>query len=161
MMRGITGLSEWYSPVAPNTGLHPRPGSASSLKKYFDEVDPEGWSSVYYPSRKGENVEQLLDRSAGLLHDLIPEVERKFEGKHQRIVLFSHAATIIALDKELLGNRDHPVRVGCCTLSEFDKDGDAWKMIKLADGSHLKEGTQREWGFEDIVLSDGHVRLYL
>ncbi|KAG5733097.1 hypothetical protein E4T56_gene14020, partial [Termitomyces sp. T112] len=26
------GLAEWYSPVAPGTGLHPRPGSAESLK---------------------------------------------------------------------------------------------------------------------------------
>jgi transcription factor C subunit 7 len=159
MVFGFEGLSEWYSPILPNTGLHPRPGSAASLKTYFPEIDAESWSSVYYPSRRGENVDALLDRAAGLLRDLVPEVERKFEGRHRNIVLFSHAATIIALDKELLGDRSQSVRVGCCTLSEFDREGEGWKVVKLAEGGHLAEGVQREWGFEDILFSNGDVRI--
>ena len=29
------GLSEWYSPVTPGTGLHPRPAPADDLQRYF------------------------------------------------------------------------------------------------------------------------------
>ncbi|KAL6302183.1 histidine phosphatase superfamily [Sparassis latifolia] len=155
------GLSEWYSPVAPGTGLHPRPTSASSLRSYFPHID-DSWSSIWYPSRRGEDVEQCHDRVNGLLCALIPEVERRFSDKHKRILLVSHAATIIALSRELVGKRDLPLRVGCCTLSVLDRPDDTkivghWNPQRLADGAHLKDGASREWGFEDIVIANGRV----
>ncbi|KAH9946657.1 phosphoglycerate mutase-like protein [Amylocystis lapponica] len=156
------GLSEWYSPVVPGSGLHPRPASAASLRSYFDEIDPS-WSSVWYPSRKGEDVEQCHDRVNGCLKALIPEIERSFPDRHQRILLVSHAATIIALTRELLGSRELPLRVGCCTLTEATRQKGStevvghWRAKRLADGSHLKEGSSRDWGFEDIVIMDGKV----
>jgi len=156
------GLSEWYSPVIPGSGLHPRPASASSLHSYFNEID-DSWSSVWYPSRKGEDVEQCHGRASGCLKALITEVERRYSGKHRRILLVSHAATVIALTHELLGNRGLPLRVGCCTLTEVVRERDeieavgSWQAKRLADGSHLKDGSSRDWGFEDIVIADGKV----
>ncbi|KAG5342429.1 hypothetical protein C0989_002264 [Termitomyces sp. Mn162] len=156
------GLAEWYSPVAPGTGLHPRPGSAESLKQYFPEIDPS-WSSVWYVSRKGEDVQQIHDRTDGFLEAFTVEIDRKFPGKHSRILLVSHAATVITLVRSLLGDRDLPVRVGCCSLSEFERIPDkqrtlgSWKAIRLADGSHLKDGASRDWGFEDIEIAGGKV----
>jgi transcription factor C subunit 7 len=32
-----------------------------------------------------------------------------------------------------------------------------WEAIRLADGSHLKEGPARDWGFEDIEIEHGKV----
>ncbi|OBZ80048.1 hypothetical protein A0H81_00760 [Grifola frondosa] len=154
------GLSEWYSPVVPGTGLHPRPASATSLRAHFPEID-ESWSSIYYPSRKGEDVDECHGRANGLLSALIPEVERRFSGRHKRILLVSHAATVIALTRELVGDRNLPLRVGCCTLTEVHRNGRTpkpvgyWEAKRLVDGSHMRGGASRDWGFDDIVIANG------
>jgi len=89
------------------------------------------------------------------------ELEHRLPRKHQRLLLLSHAATVIALARTLLGDRALPLRVGCCSLSEFvHVPGNAkgtWKAERLADGAHLKDGTQREWGFPDIEVMGGKV----
>ncbi|KAH8988950.1 histidine phosphatase superfamily [Lactarius akahatsu] len=159
------GIAEWYSPVEPGTGLHPRPSSASVLKAHFPEID-DSWSSLWYCSRKGEDVEALHDRIAGFLTVFVPEVQRRFSGAHKRILLVSHAATVIALARELVGERSLSFRAACCSLTVLDrKVGDAahlavvggWTARVLSDGSHLKDGAQRDWGFEDIAIADGKV----
>ncbi|KAI0078918.1 phosphoglycerate mutase-like protein [Panus rudis PR-1116 ss-1] len=156
------GLSEWYSPVVPGSGLHPRPASAAQLKSYFPEID-ESWSSVYYPSRKGEDVDECHDRAGEFLAALYHEVNRRFEGRHKKILLVSHAATTIALTRELVGDRSLPLRVGCCSLTVLKRKPDAasvrggWEATRLADGAHLKEGATRDWGFEDITIANGKV----
>lgn len=157
------GLGEWYSRVAAGTGLHPRPASASILKQWFPKIDPAGWSTTWYPSRRGESVEEIHDRVNGCLSVFIPHLERVYP-QHKVIMLVSHAATIIALVRGLLGNRNLPVRVGCCSLTEFArKEGEDWKVIggwevkKFVDGTHLKDGTLRDWGFEDVEFAKGEV----
>jgi transcription factor C subunit 7 len=157
------GITEWYSPVAPGTGLHPRPYSTTSLQALFPEID-DSWSSLWYPSRKGETVDEVHERTAGFLEAFIPEVERRMPTNHSRILLVSHAATIITLTKELVGDRALPLRVGCCTLTNLKRKTDAkqvlggWEAKTLATGSHLHDGSQRDWGFADIVVSsDGKV----
>jgi len=159
------GITEWYSPVEPGTGLHPRPSSANVLKAHFPEID-DSWSSLWYSSRKGEDVDGLHDRIAGFLTVFLPEVQRRFSGAHKRILLVSHAATVIALAQELVGERSLSFRAACCSLSVLDrKVGDAaqlaavggWTARVLSDGSHLKDGAQRDWGFEDIQIADGKV----
>lgn len=159
------GIAEWYSPVEPGTGLHPRPSSASSLKAHFPEID-DSWSSLWYCSRKGEDVDALHDRIAGFLTVFVPEAQRRFSGAHKRILLVSHAATVIALARELVGERSLSFRAACCSLTVLDrKVGDAaqpavvggWTARVLSDGSHLKDGAQRDWGFEDIAIADGKV----
>ncbi len=63
-----------------------------------------------------------------------------------------------------MGNREEPMRIGCCTLSEFKRKSvegavaGAWEAVKIGDGSHMKEGAGRDWGFEDILIADGQVR---
>ena len=170
---GKPGISEWYQPVQPGTGLHPRPSSASALKAYFPEID-ESWSSVWYPTRKGETVAALHDRLAGCLTVLVPEVQRRFAGAHKRILLVSHAAAIIALVHELIGDRSLSLRVACCSLTVLDRNketaaataaGDeargavvgGWTAILLAGGEHLKDGLKRAWGFPDVPIADGKV----
>ncbi|CAL1695926.1 unnamed protein product [Somion occarium] len=156
------GLSEWYSPVVPGSGLHPRPASASELKAYFSEID-DSWQTVYYPSRKGEDVKECHVRAGRSLNRLLQETERKYEGKHKRILLMSHAATTIALTRELVGNRELSLRVGCCSITEVQRKPDGcgfiggWEALRLASGAHLKEGSTRDWGFEDITIADGKV----
>lgn len=157
------GLGEWYSPVAPGTGLHPRPSAASTLKQWFPEIDPTGWSTTWYPSRRGEDVEEIHDRTDGYLSVFVPHLERVYP-QHKVIMLVSHAATAIALTRGLLGNRKLPLRIGCCSITEFVRnEKEDWKVIggwevrRLADGAHLEDGASRDWGFEDIVVANGKV----
>ncbi|KAH7915802.1 histidine phosphatase superfamily [Hygrophoropsis aurantiaca] len=163
------GLSEWYSPAAPGTGLHPRPAPAAELQAYFPTIDPV-WSSLWHPSRRGEDLPQLHARTAGVLGALIPEIEARFPGA-KRVLLVSHAATVIALARALLGEPALPLRVGCCSLTEVVRREGAetgtgrgtvgvlggWRALRLVDGAHLKEGASRDWGFEDIVIANGKV----
>ncbi|KAJ7706129.1 histidine phosphatase superfamily [Mycena rosella] len=158
------GLSEWYSPIAEGTGLHPRPGSAASLAQYFPTaIDADAWASVWFPSRKGEDVAEMHARAGAFLDAFVPEVERKFPGAHRRILLVSHAATTIALTRVLVGDPALPMRAGCCSLTELVRKRDVmpilggWDALRLADGTHLKDGTSRDWGFEDIEISHGQV----
>jgi len=160
------GLGEWYSPVVPGSGLHPRPGSAHSLKEFFPEIDAS-WSTLYYPTRRGETVDEVLDRADAVCKALIPTIasRRPRDIDHSRVLLVSHAATVIAFTRSLIGNRDLPLLVGCASLTVLDRKDDAslgsvigaYNPTKLANGDHLKEGASREWGFRDIEISKGKV----
>ena len=157
------GLSEWYSPVKPGTGLHPRPGSANVLQSYFPQIDSD-WSSIWYPTQKGETISQVHDRSDGFLTVFIPQLENL--KRHERILLMSHAAPIITFVRSLVGDRQLPLRVGCCSLSELvqassDSIIGGWKPIKLADTAHLDKGPLREWGFDYVEIEAGEVYIYI
>jgi transcription factor C subunit 7 len=114
-------------------------------------------------------VAALHDRLAGFLTVLVPEVQRRFAGVHKRILLVSHAATVIALARELVGDRSLLFRAACCSLTVVDrKDATAgesarrtvvggWSARLLGDGGHLKGGLQRAWGFQDARIVDGEV----
>ncbi|THH34066.1 hypothetical protein EUX98_g57 [Antrodiella citrinella] len=156
------GLSEWYSPVAPGSGLHPRPGSATHLQTFFPHIDPT-WQSIYYPSRKGEDVDAVHDRVGQCVKALVEDLQTREPEKPHRVLLVSHAATIIALVRELVGDRELKLRPGCCSLSKLERKKDAGGVLGgyeaklLADGSHMEGGSTRDWGFEDIVIADGKV----
>lgn len=92
----------------------------------------------------------------------IPAVEAKWP-EHKRILLVSHAATVITIVRALGDDRKIPVRVGCCSLSEADKKagGSGWDLVKIADGAHLEKGASRDWGFEDIEIAHGKVRMFI
>lgn len=158
------GLSEWYSPVTPKTGLHPRPGPAAELTKHISAVDVS-WRSLYIPPRVGETVPQVHQRCTDFLEALISQLESTTDHKH--IVLITHAATAIALARSLLQQPNLPLRVGCCTVTTIERDPSVsygkplagWKYQPdhLASGDHLKGGIQRDWGFEDIEIANGDV----
>ncbi|KAF5312609.1 hypothetical protein D9619_003219 [Psilocybe cf. subviscida] len=159
------GLAEWYSPVEPGTGLHPRPGPTSGLQGFFSEVDPS-WATVYYPSRKGETVEALHDRIDDFAVAFQQAMEKRLPKQQcRRILLVTHAATTIALTRSFVGDRALPMKVGCCSLTELHRKPDAagpqlignYEPVMLVSGDHLKGGSSREWGFEDIEVEKGRV----
>jgi len=64
------------------------------------------------------------------------------------------------------------MKVGCCSLTELEKREDSerdhgseqqvigvWRPILVASGDHLKGGSSREWGFEDVEVEEGRVGL--
>ncbi|GAB1517193.1 C6 zinc cluster transcription factor-like protein [Rhizoctonia solani] len=157
------GLSEWYSPVIPGTGLHPRPHDATTLKQYFPSIDPS-WESIYYPDRHGETVKGVHDRCAEFLDALVARIEQHPTlSKHKSILLVSHAATCAALVRHLVNDRELPIRVGTCTLSILERnnnssDGSKWiPQGTLAGADFLPGGVERDWGFEDAIIKHGEV----
>ncbi|KAF8203613.1 histidine phosphatase superfamily [Pholiota molesta] len=159
------GIAEWYSPVEPGTGLHPRPGSTHSLHDLFPEVDAS-WSTLYYPSRKGETVEELHLRIDAFMRAFKPALQQRVPAERRRRLLFvTHAATTIALVRSFVGDQQLHMKVGCCSLTELERREDApadkfigaWYPVSLTSGDHLKGGTSREWGFEDIEVEKGRV----
>ncbi|CAE6534147.1 unnamed protein product [Rhizoctonia solani] len=153
------GLSEWYSPVTPGTGLHPRPQSAETLKQYFPSIDPS-WESIYYPDRRGETVKGVHDRCAEFLDAFITRIENHPTfGAHKNILLVSHAATCAALVRCLVNDRELPIRVGTCSLSILERtEDDRWvPQGELAEAKFLPGGVERDWGFEDAIYKDDKV----
>lgn len=108
---------------------------------------------------------EIHDRSARFLEVFVPEVERRMPTTHSRILLVSHAAPIAALTRELLGDRNLPLNVGTCTLTDVKRKPGAkvlggWTAKALASGDHLSQGVQRAWGFKDIEIADAKVGFF-
>ncbi|KAF8758414.1 Phosphoglycerate mutase-like protein [Rhizoctonia solani] len=141
------GLSEWYSPVIPGTGLHPRPHDATTLKQYFPSIDPS-WESIYYPDRHGETVKGVHDRCAEFLDALVARIEQHPTlSKHKSILLVSHAATCAALVRHLVNDRELPIR----RWAQVDSSRNpCW-------GRLFTGGVERDWGFEDAIIKHGEV----
>ncbi|KZT57427.1 phosphoglycerate mutase-like protein [Calocera cornea HHB12733] len=146
------GLSEWYMHVKPNTGLLPRPISASELKKHFPIID-DSKTSLYVPPRRGEDIPEVHRRAGLTLQALM------YTANSPRLLLVTHAATTIALVRSLVRDMHLPIRVGCCTVSTLKRDGSGkWQPVgQLASADHLVNGVERDWGFEDVSLIGGHV----
>ncbi|KAK0506153.1 hypothetical protein EDD18DRAFT_19635 [Armillaria luteobubalina] len=113
---------------------------------------PPTGTAFTIPSRLGETVDEVHARVETFLQDFLP-----LRPKGERLLIVSHAATIAALVRLLSEERDMPVRIGCCSLSQFHKNGNTWTRVKTADGSHLSGGSLRDWGFQDIEVDNGRV----
>lgn len=164
------GLAEWYSPVKAGTGLHPSPVPADKLVQFFDKIDPS-YAPTFLVTRKGESVPDLYKRGEDFLTAFIQRLERTTSAEgHERILLVTHAATVITLAQALLGDASigKALRVGCCTLSTFDRVPDAeegallggsvWTPRgQLAVAHFLTNGVERDWGMNDIEVRDGIV----
>lgn len=167
------GLSEWYSPVAPGTGLFPRPKSAIELRTMLPEISPSwntveidpSWVSLWLPPRKGEDLAEIHARMSDFLRRFLHQIDTRLDMRHHKhVLLLSHAAPIIAMCRHLLARPELPLRVGCCTLSQFSRKHDAaggqeasprWEAVSLASSVHLTDqASLRDWGFEDVV-TDG------
>jgi transcription factor C subunit 7 len=162
------GLTEWYSPVKAGTGLHPGPVPANKLVSSFERID-HSYNPTFLVTRKGESVQELYKRGEDFLNAFIQRVEASSE-MHERILLCTHAATAIALSQALLGDKSvgRTLRVGCCTLSTFDRvlvaeDGallgrGVWQARgALARADFLTNGVERDWGMTDIEIQNGVV----
>ena len=85
--------------MKPNTGLHPRPGPSESLAPLFpnNAIDIT-YSPTLYPSRRGESLRGLQDRS-----DLFVEAwTSRIEASGVKcVVVFAHAASVIAMGRSV------------------------------------------------------------
>lgn len=110
-----------------------------------------------------DRINTCLDAFFIALAERLPEQARK------RVVLFSHAATIIVLLRKLMGDSELNIRVGCCSNSELVRKKDsvvgdvvgAYEPVVLANGTHLQKGSDRMWGFDYVEVVIPHLSVPL
>lgn len=142
------GLAEWFPTAAPQTGIHPSPARAAYMKEFVPELSLS-WKPLLYPNAEGESISQLHARARQIL-SLIQE--RCEQLNITRVLLCSHAATIIAMGRVLLdddadGERTKFIGAGTASLSKYTRQGQAWRQELNGDASFLPGGVEREWHF--------------
>ncbi|WVW82595.1 hypothetical protein I302_104606 [Kwoniella bestiolae CBS 10118] len=115
------GVAEWYSPVLPNTGLHPRPSHSDHLSQYFppNSLNPT-YTSTVFPSRRGESFKELHDRAELFIESWTSKIE-ELHPEVKSVVIFAHAASLIALGRALTGDRSLNVIAGCGSTSLYQR----------------------------------------
>ncbi|TIA86686.1 hypothetical protein E3P99_03592 [Wallemia hederae] len=143
---------EWFHENPPNKlpTLHPQPYH-SNLRAKFSDIDAS-YHPVFFPNRHGESLDDLHERCKIAITNLIRREE--IRGVSGAIVIFTHAASAIALGRGLLSDRTREIRAGCASCSElFDvhlqyaRDGNDWKLAQNGYSGHLAQGEERHWDF--------------
>ncbi|KAF6767524.1 Histidine phosphatase superfamily, clade-1 [Kalmanozyma brasiliensis GHG001] len=144
------GLAEWFPTAVAGTGPHPTPAPAAYMKEYIPELSLS-WSPLLHPDPAGETISQLHARARTVLDRI---QTRCAELGISRVLLCSHAATIIAMGRVLLdddadGRRTKFVGAGTASLSKYTRrdGGQGWTQELNGDASFLPGGVEREWHF--------------
>ncbi|CAO1618525.1 unnamed protein product [Jaminaea pallidilutea] len=169
------GITEWFPPVTSNTGYHPVPMRASTISQYAPRVaSSEQWSPLVYPHRRGESIQDLHTRARRVLERIVQRCEQRGV---RRVLLVSHAATVIAMGRAMVEaeaeqmtdwstGRGIEVGAGTASLSlyvrgeaaekrglatEAAKSPTGWVQALNGSAEHLPDGVEREWTFKDIA----------
>ena len=155
------GLAEWFPTAPPNTGIHPSPARASYMQEFVPQLSLS-WTPLLYPDNSGETISQLHARARRVL-DLIQQ--RCHQLGVSRVLICSHAATIIAMGRVLLNDdsdakRTKFIGAGTASLSKYVRQhaSGEWKQELNGDASFLPGGVEREWHFgmvPDNVTENG------
>ncbi|GAA5923684.1 histidine phosphatase family protein [Sporobolomyces koalae] len=179
------GLGEWYLPV--RKGLHPALSTSKFLSGFFPAGllapvdDTNLWNSILTPPRTGESMYEIHQRARQFLNKFVPALEARGV---ERVIVFSHAATCIALSRALAGDLegisgevegqawDESKRLECraatCSVSKFTRRAGSpdsnikWNREWNGKTDFLQQGEERHWEFsfveeyeEDGILEDG------
>lgn len=144
-----------------------------TVSRYSPRVAPKSkWSPLAHPFRRGENIQEIHARSRRALGLII---ERCEELGVQRVLLVSHAATVIAMGRALMEREGEEttnwesgegIRIGAGTASlslyvrgeqarklhglEGPGEEGVWHQVLNGSADHLPQGVEREWTFDDI-----------
>lgn len=150
------GLAEWFGPVWPkDTGLHPSPRTAEHLVPQFPTVSTR-WKPLLYPDPRGESIPGVHERMRELMRRIN---ERCSAWGLTRILLVSHAATIIALGRMLQAQgtyesvREKEIRAGTASVSKYTRPhvhAQIWHQEYNGRTSFLPHGEERHWDFSFV-----------
>ncbi|KAK9480600.1 phosphoglycerate mutase-like protein [Lipomyces japonicus] len=112
---GENGFGEWYGRTRKT---HPSPAPVTVLKSVFPRVDTE-YEPICVPSTDGETIRELHDRAATALAQLISTINQT-KTDVKTLLICSHAATIIALGRALVGDDTVEIRTGTCSISVYE-----------------------------------------
>lgn len=137
----LPGLLSYHA--ADSSPPHQRSLPAERLTEWFPLISTTH-SSLLYPTQRGESIEQVHTRAADVLRLLIAKLDA--EGvKHA--VIFTHAATNIAMARALMGNRES-VRSGTCSVGKYVRKGEGreglgeWERVLDGECGFLEKGEE-------------------
>ncbi|KAK9375234.1 histidine phosphatase superfamily [Lipomyces chichibuensis] len=147
-IRPENGFGEWYGRTRKT---HPRAASKEMLKSFFPRVSLD-YEPIAVPSTDGETIQELHERAKSVLAAMIRDCNENHP-TITTVVICTHAATIIALGRALVGDELYEVRSGTCSISVYDADPSdnsigKWKCLMNGSTSHLACGEERHWSFE-------------
>lgn len=160
------GVQEWYGPARAGTGLHPRPDVAVLRGLFQGDLDDE-YTSTVYPSRRGETIAQLHDRIGMFLDAWTARVD---ESGEKSVVIFAHAATVIAMGRmvgviltltlQLTGDLETDVTAGCAVTSLYRRKAGqsgcgAFERVYDGRADYMPGGVERDWAFSNIEIHTG------
>ncbi|KAL4402084.1 hypothetical protein ACI68E_001736 [Malassezia pachydermatis] len=147
------GLAEWFAPAFPqDTGVHPSPRTGEHVVDEFPTISL-AWTPLLYPDPHGETIPAL--------HERMREVMRRIEKRCaawgiERVLLVSHAASIIALGRMIQtiasyeDVREMPIRAGTASVSKYTRAGNVWHQEYNGATSFLLHGEERAWDFSFV-----------
>ncbi|KAH8848025.1 hypothetical protein MCOR31_000127 [Pyricularia oryzae] len=117
-IRAEPGLGEWFGTAHFD---HPAPAPVEELSTLFPDILDQGYSPALTPTSRGESIEQLHDRVALAVLEVIKRCDA--EGVRS-VVLCTHAAVVIALGRVLTGHMPADITVDdfhayTCGLSAY------------------------------------------
>ncbi|KAK9458623.1 histidine phosphatase superfamily [Lipomyces oligophaga] len=142
------GVGEWYGITR---ATHPTAASAQVLHRFFPSV-PESYTPIMVPSSQGESFDELHQRAQDILAEII---RRANADGIKTLLICSHAATIHALSRALVGDPSFTARTGTCSLALYELNPEYtsslpgnWICVQNGDSTHLTLGEERHWDFE-------------
>ena len=125
-VRGERGLGEWFGRA---WFVQPSPADAGRLRREFFPWVDEGYHSRITPPEHGERLEELHDRVARTLAQIVKDVDEEFvklgrAHEEVTILISGHAAPIIASGRVLTGEvpddwDEEDFHCFTCGLSKF------------------------------------------
>lgn len=146
------GLAEWFGPVwPPESGLHPSPRAAEHVVSHFPRVSTR-WTPLLYPDPRGESIPGVHARAQAVMQRIDARCQ---EWGVERLLIVSHAATIIALGRMLQTQgsyedvRDRDIRAGTASVSKYVRSSphEVWRQVYNGNTSFLPHGEERAWDF--------------
>jgi len=171
-IRGENGIGEWYGTAHFE---HPSPAPPTRLNELFPRYDLN-YEVCARPSANGETIDELHDRTAYALHKM---VERSDKEGVKAIIICTHAATMIAIGRTLIGRMPEDIeevdfRTFTCGLTTFvrrsrpiDKEAPvkSWEgpgrpipKVDWRDGRGVSGGWECKTNSDCSFLSDGEER---
>ncbi|KAF2077774.1 hypothetical protein CYY_000895 [Polysphondylium violaceum] len=134
------GVIEWVGP-SPNPDDSLTPLSNEELQKTYNRVDLN-YESTTRDIPERETVEQLHSRCKVAVKALID----RFKG--EPFIIVSHAATLIALGRGVVGDENYPFRTGVCSLTKINNVNGKWCVEYTGRTDYMKDGEQSHWTFK-------------
>ncbi|CAO1620128.1 unnamed protein product [Parajaminaea phylloscopi] len=154
------GVSEWFPPTTQGSGHHPLPMRASTISRYAPRIaSASQWPPLVHPRRRGETIREIHMRARKTLELIQARCE---ELGVQRVLVVSHAATIIAMGRALLEAEGQEttdwetgsgieIGAGTASLSVYRRgSGAQWEQERNGWAGYLPQGVEREWTFKAI-----------
>lgn len=143
------GVAEWYAPARGGTGLHPRPapnGPADVLRFFPLSTFDHDYASTNFPDRRGERMQDLFRRIDTFVDAFIGRMDA---AGVKTVVIFAHAATVIALGRALTGDRRRDFVAGCATTSLYCRNNggrlQSWECVYTGKADYMPGGVERDW----------------